>query len=77
MKQRLSFYVQINVLGVRLDLVQPFGKVINVDKVGFALGWRTKGTGEIADAGDFYINFLKCLQDVFPILNIYGRMTFS
>lgn len=76
-KQRLSFYVQINVLSMRLDLVQPFGKVLDLDKIGFALGRRAKGTGKIADAGDFYINFLKCFQDIFPILNIYDRMTFS
>lgn len=71
MEKRFSFDVQVNVIGVRFDLIQPFRKVFYFNKAFAALRWRTKGTGEIAHAGDFYIDFLKCFQDVFPIPDAY------
>jgi len=65
-EQRLPFDMQINVFGVRFDLIQSFRKIIYGNEVGLALRRRAKGTGEIADAGNFDIYFFKDFQDFSP-----------
>lgn len=67
MEQRLSFYVQVNVPGVRPDLIQPLREAVHRDKRSLALRRRAKRTGEIADARNFYINFFKRFQNIVPI----------
>lgn len=66
MKQRLSLHMQINVTRVRLDLIQSSRKVLHFNEVGLALRRRTERAGQITNARDFYVNFLKLLQDVIP-----------
>ena len=66
MKQRLSLHMQINVTRMRLDLIQSSRKVLHFNEVGLALRRRTERAGQITNARDFYVNFLKRLQDVIP-----------
>lgn len=66
MEQRLPLHMQINVTRMRLDLIQSPRKVLHFNEVGLALRWRAERAGQITDARDFYVNFLKRLQDVIP-----------
>ena len=66
MKRRFSLHMQINVTRMRLDLIQSSRKVFHLNEVGLTLCRRAERAGQITDARDFYVNFLKRLQDVIP-----------
>lgn len=74
MEQRLPLHVQINITGVRLDLVQSSRKILYLDEVGLALRRRAERAGQITNTRNFYVNFLKRLQDVIPNPDVYGGM---
>ncbi|MNN55363.1 hypothetical protein D3C81_1702360 [compost metagenome] len=58
-KQRLTFYMKINVVRMRLNIVQYFDKVLNLDKLRFSMSWRTKAASQIANTRCFNIKFLE------------------
>lgn len=60
--------MQINVTRMRLDLIQSSRKVFHFNEVGLALRRRAERAGQITNTRNFYVNFLKRLQDVIPNL---------
>ncbi|MNJ50770.1 hypothetical protein D3C77_460570 [compost metagenome] len=59
MKQRFAFYMKINIVGMRLNLIQYFHKIIHFDELCFPLGWRAKAAGQITNACRFDIKLFK------------------
>ena len=73
-EQRLPLHMQINVTRMRLDLVQSSRKVLDLNEVGLTLCRRAERTGQITNTRNFYVNFLKRLQDVIPNPDVYDGM---
>lgn len=58
-QQRLAFDMEINIVRMRLDVVQNFAKILHLDKLRLAMGRRTEAASQIADAGRFDIELFK------------------
>ncbi len=72
-KERLPFDVQINMIGMRFDLVQNIGERIQLDKRRLTAGLRAKAAGQVTDARNLDIYFFKCFQESSnPICSSYS-----
>ncbi|MNP75519.1 hypothetical protein D3C76_1725870 [compost metagenome] len=59
MKKGLSFYMQADLAGKRADLPQNIPEDIRGHKHGFPACRRAEAAGQIADAGNLDVDFLK------------------
>ena len=69
MEQRLPFYMQINIIRMRLNLIKDIREIIYFDEIGLTFRLRTERAGQITDACNFNIKFLELLHTPYtPIL---------
>ncbi|MNJ31462.1 hypothetical protein D3C77_261000 [compost metagenome] len=59
MQQRLTLNMKINVVRMRLHLVQHLLEILNFDKLRFTFGRRAKAAGQIANTGRFNIKLFE------------------
>ncbi|MNP55423.1 hypothetical protein D3C76_1500710 [compost metagenome] len=67
MQQRLSLNMKIDMIAVRLDLIQNFVKGVQLHEVFRPLRRRAKAAGQVADACNLDVYLFKCLQVLLPI----------
>jgi hypothetical protein len=65
MHKRLAFDMQINMLRMRLQLIQDAVERIDLDKIRLAARLRAKAAGEVAHARNLDINLFERLHKRF------------
>lgn len=69
MKERFTLHVQVDVIRVRLDLIQYMIERIQLDEISLSCRLRTEGAGQVAYACNFYIYFFESFHDLVPTLS--------
>lgn len=70
MQERLSLDMQINMIRMRLNLIERMREILDRNKLRFALCRRAEAARQITYARNLNIYFLKRLQSMFSILSI-------